>query len=66
MDAIGSSQNTGELAAFVTCEACGGPVIMKDTGRRRVHAYCDKSGLQKGSGCGPGARLTRWQAVAAA
>lgn len=36
------SQNPTDLRSFVTCESCGGHVLMRATGRSRVQPYCDK------------------------
>jgi hypothetical protein len=37
-----TSQNPNELSSFVTCENCGGPVLLRANGRPRVHPFCDK------------------------
>jgi hypothetical protein len=37
-----ASQNLAAVSTFVTCKSCGGPVILSDNGRPRVHAFCDR------------------------
>lgn len=44
---IEPSQNTGEPQPFVTCKKCGGAVLLRATGRPRVHAYCDRPECQR-------------------
>jgi hypothetical protein len=41
------SQNTCDPRAFVTCENCGGAVLLRATGRPRVHAFCDRPECQR-------------------
>jgi hypothetical protein len=36
-----ASQNEVGVETFVTCQGCGGPVVLAVTGRPRVHPYCD-------------------------
>jgi hypothetical protein len=41
------SQNAVGTASFVTCQNCGGPVVLADFGRPRVHAYCNLPSCRK-------------------
>lgn len=41
MSGSARSQNQGSQAGFVTCTSCGGPVVLRASGRPRVHAYCE-------------------------
>ena len=46
-NAQSASQNPTERRSFVTCENCGGFVLLQSKGRPRVHAFCDRPQCRK-------------------
>jgi hypothetical protein len=40
-------QNLAGTQAFVTCQSCGGPVILSSNGRPRVHPFCNAPPCRK-------------------